>query len=129
MGPKCHTEDGEFWESYIDGRYEGFFTIDEVSGGTFSGLFNDDLGDPINGSCTGARIEFTRTALGKDYSGIFTGGGSVSIRGVRSGHKRDDEDKGGRPDDETWDGTKTGGHEDEPKNRRPLRKNPHQDRG
>jgi hypothetical protein len=117
MGPKCHTEAGESWDSSIEGGDDGFFTIDEVDGGNFTGLFNNDPRDPISGTCTGATIDFTRTAISKTYSGVFHGAGAGLIRGIRRRHRRDDADKKGKPDadDETWDGTKTGGGDDEEK--------------
>jgi hypothetical protein len=110
MGPKCHTGSREFWTSEIKGTPDGTFTVNEFLGGAFDGEF--DTGDQVSeGHCTGKTISFVRTdRFGRQrfYFGVFHGSANEFIHGIRIGFRRKD-----RPDDETWDGTKTGGDEGE----------------
>ena len=98
MGPKCHTDSGEFWITYINGMSDGAFTVErELGNGNFTGRYNSD---EIAGRCTGARITFDRPASRPvfTYDGNFIAGGT-RIHGTRSDARR--------KTDETWDGTKT----------------------
>jgi len=104
---KCHTETGKRWDSEIDGKSAGSFTVGpEGNGGEFDGLF--DSTEKLSGKCrekTGKphKIRFSVPSKGHLYVGVFVS--NSKIEGLRfSGVGVDDLDGG----DEDWVAVKVG---------------------
>lgn len=98
---------GEVWNSRLrrpgaEFEPDGQFTIDHIDAqGNFSGTHG---GDPINGTCSGNSIHYTRAGKG-EYHGVYLPGDDV-IRGRHSPGTRVNKTAAPAPDDE-WVGTMT----------------------
>jgi hypothetical protein len=95
---KCKA--GEVWTSFINGQYDGEFTIDQIGAqGFFTGRHG---GDPIDGQCKGGRIWYHRGS--SYYEGTYAGDDALS--GTRMGLPLFARGKRISDDDE-WVGTHT----------------------
>lgn len=113
MGEKCHTEEDDYWESYIvkNGSpvLEGTFRLGpEDSYGYFKGTFIKNGGnveEEIMGRCDGKKMYFLRTADDPRsyYRGAFNDN-KKKLKGTQMSLSRTKEKK--VRDTEEWQGTK-----------------------